>query len=348
METRANYTIIGLFTLAVVAAAFAFVWWFNGSASRGPRDLYDVVFSGPVSGLQTGSSVTFNGIPVGEVTGLRLDARDPRQVVATIAVQPSTPVKSDTRAQLDAQVLTGLASIGLIGGSIEAKPLPAPPDGSLPRIAADTGAVQDLMQGARQVMGRVDDVVRRVDDLLRDNQGKIGSVIDNVDKFTTALGNNSGNIDSMLSDVSSAARRIDQLAGSLDKTVAAIDPDKVRTTVDDINRFTAKLGDMSDKVNAILDNVNSMTTGQDGKGMFSDISAAAEEVRKLAANLDVRTAELSRNLNQFTGPGLRQYEALAADGRRTLAEIERVFRRLESNPRQFIFGGSNVPSYTGR
>lgn len=348
METRANYVIIGLFTLAVIAAGFGFVWWFNGSNSRGPRTSYDVVFSGPVSGLQTGSAVTFNGIPVGEVTGLRLDAQDPRKVVATVSVQPATPVKSDTRAQLNAQVLTGLASVGLVGGAASAEPLPTPPEGQLPRIEADASAVQDLMQGARQVIGRVDDIATRVDDILRDNQTKINSVIDNVDKFTTVLGNNSENINGLIGDVSAAAKRIEQLAANLDKTVQAIQPEKVSSTVDNIAQFSNELGGMAAKINTILDNVNGMTTSEEGKGMFAEITAAAAEVRKLAANLDTRTAELSANLNQFTGSGLRQYEALAVDGRRTLAEIERVFKKLENNPRQFIFGGSSVPSYSGR
>ena len=31
METRANFALIGAFTLAVVFAAFAFVFWFSGS-----------------------------------------------------------------------------------------------------------------------------------------------------------------------------------------------------------------------------------------------------------------------------------------------------------------------------
>ena len=33
METRANYALIGLFTLAVIAAGFGFVFWFSGSDS---------------------------------------------------------------------------------------------------------------------------------------------------------------------------------------------------------------------------------------------------------------------------------------------------------------------------
>jgi phospholipid/cholesterol/gamma-HCH transport system substrate-binding protein len=430
METRANYTIIGLFTLAIVAAGFAFVWWFTGSSNRGPRVSYDVIFDGTVGGLQRGSAVTFNGIPVGEVTGLRLDAADPRRVIATIAVPPGTPVKADTRAELNVTVLTGLGSVGLIGGSASALPLPAPPAGQLPTLRADSSGVQDLMQGAREVMGRVDAIARRVDNLLADNETKINSVIANVDKFSQALGNNADNINSFLSEVGGAAKRIDTLAQSLDKIATAIDPNKVGDTIDNVQKFTKQLGDSSDKIRSfiddasaiastfrgfsaqlettfnrvdqitqaidpnkigkavgnfetfsqtlanrapdtdsllknaselsaklngmankldtILDNVNSMTTSEEGKGMFAQVSSAAEEVRKLAANLDVRTAELSKNLNQFAGPGLRQYEALASDGRRTLAEIERVFRNLERNPRQFIFGGSSVPSYSGR
>ena len=34
METRANYALIGLFTLLVVASAFGFVYWFSGEIGR--------------------------------------------------------------------------------------------------------------------------------------------------------------------------------------------------------------------------------------------------------------------------------------------------------------------------
>ena len=77
METRANYVIIGLFTLGVVLGVFGFVYWFQNIGGTGERAYYSVVFDGSVSGLRTGATVLFNGIRVGEVTSLKLNRSIP-------------------------------------------------------------------------------------------------------------------------------------------------------------------------------------------------------------------------------------------------------------------------------
>ena len=61
METRANYALIGVFTLAVIATAFLFVYWFSGgdtgaAPAAGPGRVLRLG-----SGLSKGSIVTFNG-----------------------------------------------------------------------------------------------------------------------------------------------------------------------------------------------------------------------------------------------------------------------------------------------
>jgi phospholipid/cholesterol/gamma-HCH transport system substrate-binding protein len=126
METRAPYALIGAFVLAVIAAVFGFVYWLNNTGGLSQRTVYRVRFDNSVSGLLTGAAVLFNGIRVGEVTELRLSSDDPRQVIATIAVVPSTPVRIDTQAGLEFQGLTGVPVIALQGGSASA---PAPQGG---------------------------------------------------------------------------------------------------------------------------------------------------------------------------------------------------------------------------
>ena len=84
METRARYVLVGAFTLAVILAGFVFVYWLNSATGLGSRSRYLVRFEGSVSGLLSGSAVLFNGVRVGEVTQLELDAAYPRQVLAPL------------------------------------------------------------------------------------------------------------------------------------------------------------------------------------------------------------------------------------------------------------------------
>src|SRR3979490_3162025 len=116
METRANYVLIGLFTLAVILGGFGFVYWFNTIGAAGGRAPYRIVFEGSVSGLRTGASVLFNGIKVGEVTELKLDPSKPKQVVAGISVDRGVAIRDDTAIGLEFQGLTGIAALSLKGG----------------------------------------------------------------------------------------------------------------------------------------------------------------------------------------------------------------------------------------
>ncbi len=190
MEIRARYVLIGLFTLAVIAGAFAFVYWLQTAGGLGKKTSYDVRFSNPVSGLLTGSGVLFNGIRVGEVTGLRLVPGEPRAVDATITIDANTPVRSDTQVSLEFQGLTGVAAVTLAGGSAAAPPLSAP-EGQLPRLAASEAAGETMSESARRVLGRLDKI-------LSENSNDIHTMITNLTSFSEALGRNSGKVDSLM------------------------------------------------------------------------------------------------------------------------------------------------------
>jgi phospholipid/cholesterol/gamma-HCH transport system substrate-binding protein len=190
METRAPYALIGLFVLAVIGAVFGFVYWLHNTGGLGERAIYQVRFENTVSGLLTGAAVLFNGIRVGEVTALGLNPDDPRQVMATIAVVATTPVRSDTEAGLEFQGLTGVPVIALKGGASGAAPLAISSDG-LPVLIADPSAGQSMTEAARQAL-------RRLDALLADNAGDLKSAIANLNTFAGALARNSDRVDGIL------------------------------------------------------------------------------------------------------------------------------------------------------
>ena len=143
METRANFVLIGSFTLAVIAAAFGFVLWFQSLHTTKARSPLRIVFEGSASGLRNGGSVNFNGIRVGEVVSVKLD--DPRRVVALAMVENAAPIRKDTLVGLEFQGLTGVAAISLKGGEVAAPPVPLDEDG-VPILTADAAGLQDVTE----------------------------------------------------------------------------------------------------------------------------------------------------------------------------------------------------------
>jgi phospholipid/cholesterol/gamma-HCH transport system substrate-binding protein len=187
METRANYVLIGVFTLIVIVGGFGFVWWFERAGSMGTRAAYDVVYHGSIAGLRPGSAVNFNGVRVGEVYAVRLDAGDPRRVIVQIGVDSHIPVRADTKAGLETQGLTGIAAVSLTGGRLDAPPIAAE-EGALPRLRAESTQTQDLMQSARTVMGRVDQILIENEDHIKEAIASIGAAAKSVQLMADSLG----------------------------------------------------------------------------------------------------------------------------------------------------------------
>ena len=288
METKANYVLIGLFTLAVIVGVFGFIYWFQNIGSGGERAAYRVVFDGSVSGLRTGANVLFNGLRVGEVADLRLNPDNASQVLATISVDSKTPIRADTRVGLDFQGLTGIANLALSGGSME-QPALVSKDGTAPILRADPSASQDVTQAAREL-------IRRIDGFVAENQESVHKSLANIETVTATLARNSDRFDNVM-------------AG--------------------LEKLTGDKGEI--QVAAI------------------EFQEAAKSFRQLSDNLDKRTAAITAELTRFTASGLREFQAISADGRRTLGEIERTVKNFDRNPQRLLFGGGKtVPEYRGR
>ena len=214
MERKANYVLIGLFTLAVIAGAFGFVFWVHQTAGKKQSVAYRVIFDGTVSGLRVGSSVLFNGIRVGEVTQLALNVDKPTQVTAMLQVNKATPIRSDTRVGLEFTGLTGIASVSLRGISATTTLLERE-EGEPPTLKADPNAGQDVMAAAREVLTKAQDVITS-------NQEALHKAIEDVAVFTDALARNAASIDEIMANTKHATASASELVDNLDKRTAEI------------------------------------------------------------------------------------------------------------------------------
>jgi phospholipid/cholesterol/gamma-HCH transport system substrate-binding protein len=190
VENKARYVVIGLFTLAVTVAGFAFVYWLQNAGGLRQRAFYQIRFESPVSGLLKGGAVLFNGIRVGEVAEIGLSAQNPKQVQVLVAIDPATPVRADTKVEVEFQGLTGATAIALRGGSPTAPALSAS-GGTPPLLVADDAATQSLSAAAREAL-------RRLDAILVENAEPLKSTLGNLSTFSAALARNSDKLDGIV------------------------------------------------------------------------------------------------------------------------------------------------------
>ncbi len=291
METRANYALIGLFTLAVFAGMLGFVYWFAAARNNGAKASYRVVFTGSVSGLTRGSLVRFNGLRVGEVTTIDLVPNDPSRVMAIIEVDQKTPVKTDTRARLEYQGLTGQASVQLSGGTAAAPALVSP-DGARPIIYADRSDFQDILETVQRLATRTDGILARVEKVVSDNEGSLGNTIRSVETFAKALADNSAGVGAFLASVGETAQRISSLSTRLEtlsttaeELLRSVDAASVNRTVANVEAFTRALADNRQNID----------------GLLADGAVLAKRLADSSQRLDSALAEVNRIARAIDG-----------------------------------------------
>ncbi len=273
METRANYVLIGSFTLAVIAAAFGFVLWFQSLHTTKLRSPMNVIFEGPAAGLRNGASVNFNGIRVGEVVSVKLD--NPRRVVARAMIENNAPIRKDTIVGLEFQGLTGVAAISLKGGDENAAPVPVGDD-NIPVLTADPNALQDVTEAIRGTLQNINRVVA-------DNQTAVKNSLHNLETFTAALSRNAEKIDEVMLKVDGVMGKADNLMVGLNKVAGGRDGGELFLTLQSIR----ELADDFDKRSGAL-----MT---DGRRTLGDISRAVN-------NLDRNPTRLLFGASNSTSP----------------------------------------------
>ena len=263
METRANFVLIGSFTLAVIAAAFGFVLWFQNLHSTKARSPLRIVFEGSASGLRNGGSVNFNGIRVGEVVSVKLD--DPRRVVALAMVENAAPIRKDTLVGLEFQGLTGVAAISLKGGEVAAPPVPLDEDG-VPMLTADSASLQDVTELIRATLQNVNRVVA-------ENQAAVKNTLQNVETFTASLAHNAGKIDDVVQKFNEVMSKADGVMAKTDDLMLGLDTiaggkngGELLQTVKSIREFA---DDFNKRSGALM---------TDGRRTLGDISRAVDNL----------------------------------------------------------------------
>ncbi|MFZ1325832.1 MAG: MlaD family protein [Candidatus Contendobacter sp.] len=343
MQSKVNYTLVGLFVVALVAAFSLAVFWLTLGGENKVYDRYRVYFRESVAGLNPKATVRYRGVQVGQVESIRLDPANPDQVDVVLAIEQGTPIRRDTIATLSTRGLTGVASVELSGDSAQSPPLEKKPDQELPVIQAGPSLVARLDDAFNNILTNVNSLSGRLERLLGDdNQTTFTTILHNVSTVTGALAGHSDQIGQAVVNVetftSELVTRVRGMGKTLDHLLAGLE----------------KSGDLGGQVQGTLTDFRAsaqaarkLIEGFDSQaqGTLADFRAAAQSVRKTADTFNQTSLNLSsmakdgqRELQRMGQSTLPELNELLAQASELVKNLRQLAELLEQNPRSLLLG----------
>lgn len=310
METRSNHILVGAVTLGLLAALVAFIVWIAGIGA-GEMKQYDIFFRQSVEGLNKGSSVSFSGVPVGQVKDIDLWQQSPEFVRVRISIKEDTPILRGTTASLQGS-FTGPSTILLDGAVKGAPPITdIGPAGErvIPTKSSGLGA---LLSNAPQLLERLSTLTERLTELLSDeNQARFGGILKNTDRLTGSLADSAPELKATLTEARVALKQ----AG-----VAA----------EELSKFAGT-------ANTVMDN--------EGKPLVADLRKTLNAATASMNNLDAAINEARPGLRSLSTQTLPEMGQLVRDLRAMSESLSSVANKVDQQGAGALLGGSTLPDY---
>jgi phospholipid/cholesterol/gamma-HCH transport system substrate-binding protein len=313
METRANHLWVGAVTLVLLAGLAAFIIWI-ARLGEGKQDEFDIFYGQSVSGLATGSQVSFAGVPVGQVTEIALAKNDPAFVRVRIKVKDDVPMLVGTQATIEAS-FTGVSTILLDGARKDAPAITcettACPEGR-PVIPPGRGGFGAIVANAPLLLERLATLTEQLNTILGpENQEEISGILRNTNRLTSGL------------------------ADATPALVANLE--EFQTTLTEFNQALDAVEQLTLTTDALVKKEGSPLAEE----LRGTLKSANDALASLAATLE-DTRPAARQLRTSTLPNA---EATLEDLRATSRALRAVTEKLESEGAGALVGGKSLPDY---
>lgn len=225
MEPDARYTLVGLAVIILAAVILGAVFWLSRAGEGENADYYTIYFKNQsLSGLQVDSNVTMKGIQVGSVKSLKILPTDIERVRVVIRVQATTPVKTDTKAIIQRNLLTGLAFIDLADSTQGAPPLTDfPPSEDFPVIPEGESGFQQIQSAVPSLVETINLVVARMAVFFSvDNETAVEHILSNLKIFSDRLADKEIDIGGSVEEIRKLAIELRTLAVNLNAQLGGL------------------------------------------------------------------------------------------------------------------------------
>lgn len=279
MESKINYTLVGLFVVLLLSGLISSVYWLGQYGDDEKFEYYHAYMSESVAGLSTDASVKYRGVNVGTVEHIELNPNNSEQVALLLKIKHNTPVKLDTTAMLKSFGLTGLSYVELEGGS-HASPLLKESSQGIPEIATRPSTFVRLEDSMGKLANKSALALDKFNQLLSDeNLISIASTLNNVNVLTK-------DVNLLVQDTREQVQGFRQL---IDNGV-----DMEQQAISTFEKFAAASISMKSMANTLKIN-----SGDISRNVSQDIQQSAESFNQLLSELEILVHHLSKTAQSF-------------------------------------------------
>ncbi|WP_456451363.1 MlaD family protein [Hydrogenimonas sp.] len=308
MESRAHYTIVGLFVLLLAAGAVFFALWMGKLRKGQVRHVdYYTYMQESVSGLPKDGDVKYMGVTIGKVKEIFIDPADPTYVRLTLELPETFIVREGMYTELKLAGITGIAYVEIVGGRPDAKILKRE-KGKIPVIPSKPSALSKLSDSLPEVTVNVAEAFDRINRLLtRETIEKLQKTVEHLEASTRRL-------DAMLSE----------------------------ENAEHLSIILANLAEASNNLHRFYEATDAIehtakTVRVEGNATMAAIRSSADAVRELSETLDRRIEAGEWDLRTALEPTLAQTETLLRETRSLVYDLQEDAQMLRNSPRDLLF-----------
>jgi phospholipid/cholesterol/gamma-HCH transport system substrate-binding protein len=306
MKGKTNYVLVGLFVLLLSFTLIAGILWLGAGGPGRAYDEYLVYMQESVSGLSRDNAVKYHGVDVGRVHKISLASERDAQVSLLLQIDRGTPVRADTVATLEAQGLTGLAYINLVGGSVDSPLLEAREGEDYPVIKSRPSTWRRLDLTVTELASNLTDISAQLKVLLSDeNQRRLSRSLAQLDELSGALAGRSGTITATLDDLAVTLRNTRETSVELTGLVT-----EMKSAALALERMADDVRDTSMSVRQVVESrdrdLQRFTSEAlpEAAAMINEARRAAQNLRRFSEQLERDPAVLLRGRpTRAPGPG---------------------------------------------
>ncbi len=191
MQSKVNYTAVGIFVMGLSIALVIAIFWLSGIANKKDYRMYLVFMHEDVGGLTVESPVHFSGVKIGYVKTIDLDENNSKLVRLELAIDPKIKITTSTYATLNMQGITGVVYINLKAETENAPLLTTLPGQTMPVIASRPSFLARLSETLPEVTTQIKNLRSGVTKVLDDeNRQSFKNSLQNINQLTEELEQN--------------------------------------------------------------------------------------------------------------------------------------------------------------